>query len=236
MWRDPWLLSQMMLQALYTLPVGVVLWRNGGATGAAGVAFGPTLVVIAGQLAGSLAWIALSAEDAPDFLATAPATRGQIERGKARRDPPLPVALVMTPPLLALGLASPWGALCALVCGVGASRLGRAADAVAPGAGATRPGAAPPFAIEAGRAGEHWLSLLWASATASPRSAASPASSPSRWRALTLWLISRGGGKLKARVGVGANALQRGYPPNNGSNGRGAFAIDVKTAARDVAA
>ena len=110
----------MMLQVLYTLPVGIMLWRNGGATGTAGVAFGPTLVVIAGQLAGSLAWIALSAEDAPDFLATAPVTRGEIERGKLAAIA-LPVAAIMTPPLVALAFASPWGAFCALGCGIGAS-------------------------------------------------------------------------------------------------------------------
>ena len=52
LWRDPWLLSQMLLQALYTLPIGIMLWRNGGVIGQPGVAFGPTLVVIAGQFAG----------------------------------------------------------------------------------------------------------------------------------------------------------------------------------------
>ena len=96
LWRDPWLLSQMMLQILYTLPVSVILWRNGGVTGTAGVAFGPTLVVIAGQLSGSLAWIALSGEDAPEFLASAPVTRGQIERGKLAAIA-APVALVAAP-------------------------------------------------------------------------------------------------------------------------------------------
>ena len=29
--RDPWLLSQILLQIIYTLPISVVLWRNGGA-------------------------------------------------------------------------------------------------------------------------------------------------------------------------------------------------------------
>ena len=75
------------------MPVAVILWRSGGPTGKVGVAFTPALVVIAAQLAGALSWIALSAEDAPDFLATAPIARSAIERGKVaaigRRPPRL---------------------------------------------------------------------------------------------------------------------------------------------------
>ena len=51
-WRDPWLMSQLLLQAAYTTPLAVILWRGGGPTGTVGVAFTPALVVIAAQLAG----------------------------------------------------------------------------------------------------------------------------------------------------------------------------------------
>src|SRR5208282_1899484 len=78
----PWLMSQLLLQAAYTTPLAVILWRSGGPTGTVGVAFTPALVVIAAQLAGALSWIALSAEDAPDFLTTAPLPRAVIERAK----------------------------------------------------------------------------------------------------------------------------------------------------------
>ncbi|MBV8796944.1 MAG: hypothetical protein JO136_18575 [Hyphomicrobiales bacterium] len=77
-WRDPWLMSQLLLQAAYTTPLAVILWRAGGPTGTVGIAFTPALVVIAAQLAGALSWIALSAEDAPDFLTTAPLSRAVI--------------------------------------------------------------------------------------------------------------------------------------------------------------
>ena len=53
-WRDPWLMSQLLLQAAYTTPLAVILWRGGGPTGTVGVAFTPALVVIAAQLAGAL--------------------------------------------------------------------------------------------------------------------------------------------------------------------------------------
>ncbi len=118
-WRDPWLMSQLLLQAAYTMPVAVILWRSGGPTGTVGVAFAPALVVIAAQLAGALSWIALSAEDAPDFLASAPVSRGTVERGKIAAIGQ-PIALILALPLAALGLASPWAGLCALLFGAGA--------------------------------------------------------------------------------------------------------------------
>ncbi len=118
-WRDPWLMSQLLLQAAYTTPLAVILWRGGGPTGTVGVAFTPPLVVIAAQLAGALSWIALSAEDAPDFLATAPLARAVIERAKITAIGQ-PIALLLALPLAALAFASPWAGFCALLCGAGA--------------------------------------------------------------------------------------------------------------------
>jgi ABC-2 type transport system permease protein len=118
-WRDPWLMSQLLLQAAYTTPLAVILWRNGGPTGTVGVAFTPALVVIAAQLAGALSWIALSAEDAPDFLTTAPLPRAVIERAKIAAIGQ-PIALILALPLAALAFASPWAGLCALLFGGGA--------------------------------------------------------------------------------------------------------------------
>jgi ABC-2 type transport system permease protein len=118
-WRDPWLMSQLLLQAAYTTPLAVILWRNGGPTGTVGVAFTPALVVIAAQLAGALSWIALSAEDAPDFLTTAPLPRAVIERAKIAAIGQ-PIALILALPLAALAFASPWAGLCALLFGAGA--------------------------------------------------------------------------------------------------------------------
>jgi ABC-2 type transport system permease protein len=118
-WRDPWLMSQLLLQAAYTTPLAVILWRGGGPTGTVGVAFTPALVVIAAQLAGALSWIALSAEDAPDFLVTAPVPRAVIERAKIAAIGQ-PIALILGLPLAALAFASLWAGFCALVFGAGA--------------------------------------------------------------------------------------------------------------------
>ena len=118
-WRDPWLMSQLLLQAAYTTPLAVILWRGGGPTGTVGVAFTPALVVIAAQLAGALSWIALSAEDAPDFLTTAPLSRAVIERAKIAAIGQ-PIALILSLPLAALAFASLWAGFCALLFGAGA--------------------------------------------------------------------------------------------------------------------
>jgi ABC-2 type transport system permease protein len=191
LWRDPWLLSQMGLQALYTLPIAFILWRNGGVTAEPGVAFAPTLVVIAGQLSASLAWIALSAEEAPDFVATAPATRRQIERAKIAAIA-LPVALVMALPLAGLAFASPRAAAIAALCGAGAGVSGallmlwRQAPARR-GMVLRRHSQSKLVALA-----EHWLSLCWAGATGMAALGYPEAAAPLALAALTLWYARPG--------------------------------------------
>jgi ABC-2 type transport system permease protein len=70
--RDPWLMSQSLMQLLYLLPPFFLLSRSfyGDGRGAALVV--PVLIMAAGQLAGGLAWLAISGEDAPDLIASAP--------------------------------------------------------------------------------------------------------------------------------------------------------------------
>jgi len=190
LWRDPWLLSQMLMQALYTVPVGIVLWRQGGAIGQPGVAFGPMLVVIAGQFAGALAWLALSAEDAPDTLRAAPATRGEIERAKLSAIL-LPVALTMAPALALLAIASPWGAVCAGLAALGSSASGAllmlwTQQPARRGLVLRRHSQSKLLAL-----GEHWLSLLWASVDAIAAFGSRGFILPLALVALTLWLIRR---------------------------------------------
>jgi ABC-2 type transport system permease protein len=96
--RDPQLISQILLRLMYLAPLGFVLWKN------AHSATGPTLgaaaiVVMAGQLAGSFAWIAISAEDSPDLLRSAPIDRALADRAK------LIAALIPTFILTALAIA-----------------------------------------------------------------------------------------------------------------------------------
>ena len=80
--RDPWLVSQTLMQLLYLLPPALLLWRSYGEGTGALVVLVPVLVMAAGQLAGGLAWLAISGEDAPDLVATAPVPRNLVVRAK----------------------------------------------------------------------------------------------------------------------------------------------------------
>ncbi|MDJ0613068.1 MAG: permease [Rhizobiaceae bacterium] len=80
--RDHWLISQSLMQILYLVPPAFMLWRGfGSAETISGVAL-PILVMAAGQLAGGLAWLAISGEDAPQLVQTAPVPKGMIIRAK----------------------------------------------------------------------------------------------------------------------------------------------------------
>jgi ABC-2 type transport system permease protein len=70
--RDPWLASQTMMQLLYLIPAALLLWRFYGESRGALIVLAPVLTMAAGQLGGGLAWLAVSGEDAPDLIASAP--------------------------------------------------------------------------------------------------------------------------------------------------------------------
>jgi ABC-2 type transport system permease protein len=72
LWRDPWLVSQTLMQLLYLLPPALMLWRSFGDGPGALIVLAPVIVMAAGQLAGGLAWLTISGEDAADLVATAP--------------------------------------------------------------------------------------------------------------------------------------------------------------------
>jgi ABC-2 type transport system permease protein len=108
--RDPWLISQTLMQLLYLLPPALLLWRSHGAsTGVEGV-LTPVLIISAGQLAGALAWLAISGEDAPDLVATAPVTARQVLIAKVEAVL-VATVIVFLPFVLAFAPVSPAGAL-----------------------------------------------------------------------------------------------------------------------------
>jgi ABC-2 type transport system permease protein len=72
LFRDPWLASQSLMQLLYLIPSALLLWRFYGNDRSALMVLAPVLTMAAGQLAGGLAWLAVSGEDAPDLIASAP--------------------------------------------------------------------------------------------------------------------------------------------------------------------
>jgi ABC-2 type transport system permease protein len=110
--RDPWLVSQTFMQMLYLIPPAVLLWRSFDDGNGAYNLLVPVLVMAAGQLAGGLAWLAISGEDAPDLVATAPVPAGFILRAKVEAVLGV-IAVVFAPMVAVLAVLSPWHALVA---------------------------------------------------------------------------------------------------------------------------
>ena len=113
--RDPWLLSQTLMQLFYLVPPALLLWMNFGNDAGAFVVVVPVLVMASGQLAGGLAWLAISGEDAHDLVATAPVTPRAILVAKIEAVLTV-IALVLTPLLLLLAFASPYMAMITAIC------------------------------------------------------------------------------------------------------------------------
>jgi ABC-2 type transport system permease protein len=80
--RDPWLISQTLMQLLYLIPPAVLLWVSFGHGTGASLVLVPVLIMAAGQLAGGLAWLTISGEDAPDLVLSAPLTGSGLLRAK----------------------------------------------------------------------------------------------------------------------------------------------------------
>lgn len=80
--RDPWLVSQTLVQILYLLPAAYLLWRT-FSTGIDAVSLlVPVLITASGQFSGGLAWLAISGEDAPELIRTAPVSPTVVLRAK----------------------------------------------------------------------------------------------------------------------------------------------------------
>jgi len=122
--RDPALLAQVLLRVLYLLPLTAALLENAQHGKHLAIAGGVgAITVIASMIAGNLAWITISAEDAPDLLASAPISRESVRRAKLGAVL-LPVAALCSPVLLLL-LFYPWAGFVA-VLGIAAGSLSEA--------------------------------------------------------------------------------------------------------------
>ncbi|MCB1483740.1 MAG: permease [Hyphomicrobiaceae bacterium] len=108
--RDPWLMSQTLMQILYLIPAALLLYKDLRADQSVDVILAPVLVMAFGQLAGGLSWLALSGEDAHDLVATAPLSPRQQLRAKVEAVLTV-IAAGSAPFVLALAFSSTWGAL-----------------------------------------------------------------------------------------------------------------------------
>jgi ABC-2 type transport system permease protein len=95
--RDPHLISQVLLQLIYLVPLLVLILRGSDTPGPL---VGTGLTMLCSSLAASLAWIVIAAEDAPDLLRAAPAAARTVRLAK--------LAAATMPPLLLVALPLLW--------------------------------------------------------------------------------------------------------------------------------
>jgi ABC-2 type transport system permease protein len=114
--RDPQLISQVLLQLLYMLPLCFLLLFKGGAQ-LAGI--GASLTFLCGSLTAALAWVVISAEEAPDLLRGAPCNMATIRRAKLAAVA-MPALAIVSLPLLWVLARAPLAALLMAIT-VGAS-------------------------------------------------------------------------------------------------------------------
>lgn len=98
--RDPWLLSQTLMQVFYLVPPALYLWISYGQTAGTYVVVIPVVVMAVGQLSGGLSWLAISGEDAHDLVVTAPVSPQAVLQAKI--EAVATVVLVMLTPIIVL--------------------------------------------------------------------------------------------------------------------------------------
>lgn len=113
--RDPWLLSQTLMQIFYLVPPALLLWINFGQSAGAFVVVVPVLVMAAGQLAGGLSWLAISGEDAHDLVVTAPVHPRAVLLAKIEAVL-LVIGVVLAPLLVFMALSDLYSALVTALC------------------------------------------------------------------------------------------------------------------------
>jgi len=114
--RDPHLISQVLLQLLYLIPLLLVVFKKDGSQP---LVVGAGLTLLCGSLSSSLAWIVLMAEEAPDLLHSSPADIRTIRRAKLTAAIGPVLALVCLPVLWLTWRAPLSGLLAAFtICGI----------------------------------------------------------------------------------------------------------------------
>jgi ABC-2 type transport system permease protein len=91
---------------LYLVPPALMLWRSFSESSTAIVLITPVIVMAAGQLAGGLAWLTISGEDAADLVATAPLPPSRVIRAKIEVVL-MSIGVIFAPLIAALAFASP---------------------------------------------------------------------------------------------------------------------------------
>ena len=105
-WRDPWLISQSLMQLLYLVPLFALILFTAGNSAVAGPVLAAMLAMASGQLSGGLAWLTISGEQAHDLVMTAPIKPRAVHLAKIQAIAMM-VAIVILPVLMALAFLAP---------------------------------------------------------------------------------------------------------------------------------
>lgn len=122
--RDPWLLSQILMQCIFLIPFAVLTVYRVASGSDDASALVPVLIVMCGQIAGGLTWIAVSADEAAELALTAPLDPRLRARARFGAISWLAITFAAPPLMLLLvvdawaGLVSVLGVACAIACGI----------------------------------------------------------------------------------------------------------------------
>ncbi len=132
-WRDPQLISQTLLQVLYMMPMLFL----GFTSKHMAVMLVPGAVVIVAMLVGNLAWLTIAAEDAPELLASSPASLNRVRaiKGLAAM---IPALLLIAPLIVYWLIAAPWQGVVLALCASGAAATTAACNILNPRQGDRR--------------------------------------------------------------------------------------------------
>lgn len=117
--RDPQLIAQTLLQVLYLMPMIFLVFRRQDML----LLVVPSAVLLAGTLAGTLAWITVTAEEAPELIGVAPVSLARIRWMKVAAAM-LPVWVLVSPLLVFLLFESVWHAAVFVFCLAGSTACG----------------------------------------------------------------------------------------------------------------
>jgi len=115
--RDPWLLTQLLGQFVFLVPLALLMWRQSAGGGIPWVWLG--IIFVCGSIVSSLAWLTVSAEDSPELLASSPVPASAILRLKIETAL-LPVVPLLFVPVIVLGGSYPVYAIALAFCSAGA--------------------------------------------------------------------------------------------------------------------
>ncbi|MGD9968566.1 MAG: hypothetical protein AB7T59_18765 [Hyphomonadaceae bacterium] len=121
--RDPLLLSQILLPLLYFAPLFAVFGARlgeGGFSRISAAGFAAAFVLLVTSFAASLAWLTVSAEDAPDLIVSAPVVRDQIDNAKALAAA-IPASALLAPAVVGMAVVMAPAAGLWLLLGGGAA-------------------------------------------------------------------------------------------------------------------